>query len=153
MNVYAKNARAAYVKNEIANLSREEIVVKLYQALCVRMRGAIEEIKDGRIGKKAEHLSRALAIVLELQNSLDMEQGGEIAENLNRLYDYMASELMAANLKNDIRKIEASLKVAEILLEGWVEIAKGKKPEAKPALDPLDFLTTGEEPERSAINY
>ena len=54
MNAYAKNARAAYVKNDLENLSREDIVVKLYQALRMRMQAAIEEIKDGSRWKKEE---------------------------------------------------------------------------------------------------
>ena len=153
MNAYAKNARAAYVKNDLENLSREDIVVKLYQALRMRMQAAIEEIKDGNVGKKAEHLSRALAIVLELQNSLDMEQGGEIAVNLNDLYGFLVSDLMAANLKNDTRKIEEALKVVEPLLEAWTEIAKGKKQVARPVDNSVDYVAANADMGHEAINY
>jgi flagellar protein FliS len=153
MNAYAKNARAAYVKNDLENLSREDIVVKLYQALRMRMQAAIEEIKDGNVGKKAEHLSRALAIVLELQNSLDMEQGGEIAVNLNDLYGFLISDLMAANLKNDTRKIEEALKVVEPLLEAWTEIAKGKKQVAGPVDNSVDYVAANAGMGHEAINY
>lgn len=153
MNAYAKNARAAYVKNDLENLSREDIVVKLYQTLRMRMQAAIEEIKDGNVGKKAEHLSRALAIVLELQNSLDMEQGGEIAVNLNDLYGYLVSDLMMANLKNDIQKIEDGLKVVEPLLEAWVEIAKGKKQVARRADDSVAYVAGDADLGQEAINY
>lgn len=153
MNAYAKNARAAYVKNDLENLSREEIVVKLYEALRIRLQAAIEEINDGNIAKKAEHLSRALAIVLELQASLDMEQGGEIAANLNDLYDYLISDLLMANLKNDTHKIEEALKVVEPLLEAWTEIAKGKKPEARPADDAVGYVAGNTDMSPKAINY
>ena len=153
MNAYAKNARAAYVKNDLENLSREEIVVKLYEALRIRLQAAIEEINDGNIAKKAEHLSRALAIVLELQASLDMEQGGEIAANLNDLYDYLVSDLLMANLKNDTQKIEEALKVVEPLLEAWTEIAKGKKPEAKPVDNSVNNVAGNADMGREAINY
>jgi flagellar secretion chaperone FliS len=153
MNAYAKNARAAYVKNELGNLSREEIVVKLYQALRMRMQAAIEEISDGNVGKKAEHLSRALAIVLELQTSLDLEQGGEIAVNLNNLYGYLVSDLITANLKNDSQKIKDGLKVVEPLLEAWTEIAKGKKFEARTADDCVEYVASQNEPSQAAINY
>lgn len=153
MNAYAKNARAAYVKNDLVNLSREEIVVKLYEALRMRLQAAIEEINDGNIAKKAEHLSRALAIVLELQASLDMEQGGEIAVNLNDLYSYLVSDLMTANLKNDTRKIDEALKVVEPLLEAWTEIAKGKKSEAKPEDNSVNYVAGNADMGREAINY
>lgn len=150
MNAYA---RAAYVKKDLENLSREEIVVKLYQTLRIRMQAAIEEINDGNVGKKAEHLSRALAIVLELQSSLDMEQGGEIAVNLNDLYTYLVSDLVTANLKNDTRKIEEGLKVVEPLLEAWTEIAKGKKSEARPADDSVGYTAGNADMGHEAINY
>lgn len=154
MNVYVKNARAAYVKNDLESLSREEIVVKLYQALRMRLQVAIEEINDGNIAKKAEHLSRALAIVLELQVSLDMEQGGEIAVNLNDLYGYMISDLIMANLKNDTRKIKEALKVVEPLLEAWTEIAKGKKSEvARSADESVDYVASKTQPALAGINY
>lgn len=153
MNAYAKNARAAYVKNDLEHLSREEIVVKLYQALRIRLQASIEEINDGNIAKKAEHLSRALAIVIELQASLDMEQGGEIAVNLNDLYDYLISDLMMANLKNDIQKINDALKVVEPLLEAWTEIAKGKKSEARPADDSVGYTAGNADMGHEAINY
>lgn len=152
MNAYARNAHAAYVKNDLENLGREEIVVKLYQALRMRMQAAIEEINDGNVGKKAEHLSRALAIVFELQTSLDMEQGGEIAANLNDLYGYLISDLVMANLKNDTQKIEDGLKVVAPLLEAWTEIAKGKKPEARSADDCVDYVSSKGEPALAAIN-
>ncbi len=150
MNAYARNA---YVKNDLENLGREEIVVKLYEALRVRLQSAVEEINDGNIGKKAEHLSRALAIVLELQASLDMEQGGEIAVNLNDLYTYLVSDLIMANLKNDTKKIADALAVVEPLLEAWTEIAKAKKPVSRPADDSVEYVAGNLSPLREAINY
>ena len=153
MNAYAKNARAAYVKNDLENLSREEIVVKLYQTLRIRLQAAIEEINDGNIAKKAEHLSRALAIVLELQASLDMKQGGEIAVSLSDLYGYLISDLVTANLKNDTQKIEEALKVVEPLLEAWTEIAKGKKSAARPADEGVEYVASTTEPLLAGLNY
>jgi flagellar protein FliS len=153
MNAYAKNARAAYVKNDLENLSREEIVVKLYQTLRIRLQAAIEEINDGNIAKKAEHLSRALAIVLELQASLDMKQGGEIAVSLSDLYGYLISDLVTANLKNDTQKIEEALKVVEPLLEAWTEIAKRKKSAAMPADESVEYVASTTEQGLTAINY
>jgi flagellar protein FliS len=153
MNAYARNARAAYVKNDLENLSREEIVVKLYEALRIRLQAAIEEINDGNIVKKAEHLSRALAIVLELQASLDMEQGGEIAVNLNDLYGYLVSDLITANLHNDTQKIVEALKVVEPLLEAWTGIAKGKKLAARPVDDAVAYVAAKPGTLQEAINY
>lgn len=153
MNAYARNASAAYAKNNLKTLSREDIVVKLYETLRIRLQAAIEEIKDGNVRKKAEHLSRALDIVLELQASLDMEQGGEIAVNLNDLYSYLVSDLVVANLKNDTQKIADALKVVEPLLEAWTEIAKGKKPVQRSVDDSVAYAAATTGTVREAINY
>lgn len=154
MNVYARNARAAYVKNDLENLRREEIVVKLYEALRIRLQAAIEEINSGNVAKKAEHLSRALAIVLELQTSLDMEQGGEIAVNLNDLYGYLVSDLITANLHNDTQKIAEALKVVEPLLEAWTEIAKEKKSATRLVDDSVEYTAAARPGSlQEAINY
>lgn len=155
MNAYTRKARAAYVKNDLENLSREEIVVKLYETLRIKLQAAIEEINDGNIARKAEHLSRGLAIVLELQASLDMEQGGEIAVNLNGLYNYLISDLVTANVKNDTQKIKDALKVVEPLLEAWTEIARGKKQEARQEDESVDYVASATEPSLVAggVNY
>ncbi len=153
MNAYTRNARAAYVKNELENLSREEIVVRLYDALRIRLQMAAEDITEGRLAAKAEHLSRAIAIVLELQSSLDMEQGGEIAVNLNDLYGYLVSDLVMANLKNDTAKIADALRVVEPLLEAWTEISRGKKQEARPAAEGVEYRASAPAAEGAASNY
>jgi len=153
MNAYARKASAAYVKHDLENLSRGEIVVKLYQALRTRLQAAIEEINDGHVGKKAEHLSRALAIVTELQASLDLEQGGEIAVNLNDLYGYLVADIITANMKNDTQKIADALRVVEPLIEAWTEIAKGKKPVARPEDDAVAYSASSPGTTSVAINY
>ena len=154
MNAYARNASAAYRKNNLETLSRAEIVVKLYEALRIRLQAAIEEINDGNIAKKAKHLSRALAIVCELQTSLDLEQGGEIAVNLNDLYSYLVSDLIIANLHNDTQKLADALRVVEPLLEAWTEIAKKKKPVARPGDDSVEYVAAAKPGTlQEAINY
>ena len=83
-------------------------------------RGAMER-ED--IALKGELISKAIGIVGGLRQALDMEKGGEIAENLDRLYEYMTTRLMEANLKNDPTIVE---EVSELLREvktGWDAIA------------------------------
>ena len=71
--------------------------------------GAINFIKLGRIkmverniSGKGFNIGKATAIVSELTSSLNMEEGGEIARNLRRLYDFVLDRLLKANLKNDV---------------------------------------------------
>ena len=83
-------------------------------------RGAMER---DQTALKGELLSKAIAIVGGLRQGLDVKQGGELAENLDRLYEYMTTRLMEANIKNDPAIIE---EVSDLLREvktGWDAIA------------------------------
>jgi flagellar protein FliS len=92
--------------------------------------GAIDRIAEARghldrgdFARKGEALGRALAIVGELNGSLDLARGGEIAANLHSLYDYMGRRLTEANLRNDGRALD---EVADLLREikaGWDAIS------------------------------
>ena len=98
------------------------------------MEGALEKIAlakahmvNNNIASKGENISKAIAIVGGLQSSLNTDAGGEIAENLGNLYDYMTNRLVIANLHND----EAILdEVAGLIVEikmGWDGIPEGFK--------------------------
>lgn len=79
-----------------------------HRLIQVLMEGALEKIHAAKglierkdIPEKVRHINWALSIIDGLRQSLDMEKGGEIAQNLKALYDYMQRRLVAANLKND----------------------------------------------------
>ena len=88
--------------------------------------GAINFIKLGRvkmgerdIAGKGLYIGKATAVVGELASSLNMEEGGEIARNLRRLYDFVLDRLLRANLKNDAAALDEAEKVLQVLREGW----------------------------------
>lgn len=83
-------------------------------------RGAMER---QQIAEKGELISKAIGIVNGLRQSLDIEQGGEIAVNLDSLYDYMVRRLMEANLKNDSAILEEVSGLLREVKEGWDAIA------------------------------
>lgn len=76
----------------------------------------------GETAKKGEVIGQAISIVGGLRSSLDLSKGGEIAANLDNLYEYMERQLIQANLKNDLTIIN---EVVSLLLEiktAWVSI-------------------------------
>lgn len=100
---------------------------KLIQML---LQGALEKIAlakrfmiDGDIAQKGEHVSWSISIISGLRGSLDAEKGGEIAQNLDNLYEYMERRLFEANVKN---KPEYLDEVTGLLIEiktSWDAIA------------------------------
>src|SRR3569623_1465501 len=72
------------------------------------MEGALDKIRIAKgfmerrkIPEKVQHINWALSILDGLRNRLDMEKGGDIAQNLDSLYDYMQRRLVVANMDND----------------------------------------------------
>ena len=79
--------------------------------------------EDGDLAKRGAAISRALAIVAELQQSLDIEAGGEIARNLRALYFFVTDRLLEANVTNRVEALDEAIGVLETLYEAWSEIA------------------------------
>ena len=59
---------------------------------------------------------------------LDFEQGGEIAVSLRRLYEYMLTELIAANTRNSTSHLDGPLRCLKTLREGWQEVVARQQP-------------------------
>ena len=86
------------------------------------MDGALEKIQVAKgvmgrrdIPEKVRQINWALSIIDGLRQSLDMEKGGEIAQNLDALYDYIQRRIVVANMENDPRILdEVSSLLAEI---------------------------------------
>ena len=71
-------------------------------------------------------------IVIELNNSLDFEVGGDIAKELSALYDYILHSSTQANIKISKEPLESCLKVLNTLYDGWAEAIKSLKKDNQP---------------------
>ncbi|WP_303786377.1 flagellar export chaperone FliS [Azovibrio restrictus] len=84
--------------------------------------------EQGNITARGNAISKAIDIITNgLKASLDIQQGGELAERLAALYDYMASRLLWANMKNDIPTIEEVQSLLGEIHEAWRLIEPGKQ--------------------------
>jgi len=87
------------------------------------------------IGKKCEAIGRALLIVGGLRSSLDMAAGGELAVNLDNLYEYIERQLVQANLNNAVAILDEVTSLLGEIKIAWVSIAPVAKPDEKPKLE------------------
>ena len=102
-----------------------------YRLIAMLLDGAIfslgraaQALKEKRIGEKGREISIAIDIISSgLQASINLEAGGEIAERLNALYDYMCTRLLHANLRNDLAAIQEVSGLLGEIKAGWEEIA------------------------------
>jgi len=127
-------ARAAqtYYQTQIQSQSPVELVVMLYDGAIRFMRAAVEAIEKRDLPGKREAMSRAMAIVSELQSSLNLAAGGDIAKNLDELYSYVTGRLIEANINSAVEPLHESVKLMATLREGWSQIAApGAQPQER----------------------
>ena len=124
-----QNAYAAYQKNNVNTASQGRLVVLLYEGAVKHLKSAIalfdaeNKLKPGDIEQFGIHLQKTQAIITELQVSLDMEKGGDIARNLMSLYLYFNEEIMDATIKQNKEKLQFILKMVNELADSWRVIA------------------------------
>lgn len=120
-----QNAYNAYQKTNINTASQGRLVVLLYEGAVKNISSAINLFEsDGKLRAKniekfGIYIQKAQAIITELQVSLDMEKGGEIAKNLMSLYVYFNEELMDASIKHDKSKLQSINKMLSDLTDAW----------------------------------
>ena len=124
-----QNAYAAYQKTNVNTASQGRLVVLLYEGAVKHLKAALnlfgqdDKLKPGDIEQFGIHLQKTQAIITELQVSLDMEKGGDIARNLMSLYVYFNEELMDATINHSKTKIEFVLNKIDDLAGAWRTIA------------------------------
>ncbi|WP_024787827.1 MULTISPECIES: flagellar export chaperone FliS [unclassified Lebetimonas] len=99
----------------------EKLVLMLYEGALRFVNFAKKAIKEGDIEKKVKYIIKVSNIFIELINSLDYENGGDIAYYLNGLYGYQLELLAKANLENDEKYLEDVIRVLKGLIEAWKE--------------------------------
>ncbi len=114
----------AYKKTSVKTSSKEQILLMLYQSAIKSCKKAIEAIERKDVPAKGEHIGKLQDIVVELNNALDFEVGGDIAKELSALYDYILFASTQANIKIDKAPLTGCLNVLNTLYEGWVEAVK-----------------------------
>ncbi len=144
MSVYSRNSNlAAYqsaaVHGGVAGADPHRLVLMLMDGALERIaiaRGCIERGGKGDVGRKAAALTQCLSIVGELRGTLDMRAGGELAQNLDKLYDYMIRRLLLANVNNDVKLLAEVTGLLDNVRSAWAAIGpavRTPKPEAVPA--------------------
>lgn len=119
----------AYKKTSIHTASKEQILLMLYQAAIKNCKKAMLAIEEGDVAKKGEYIGKLQDIIIELNNSLDFKVGGDVADELSSLYDYVLYSSTQANIKIDITLLDGCLDVLTTLYDGWSEAIKSLKKE------------------------
>ena len=114
------------------NADPHTLIQMLIDGAIERLNTAKMHLIQNNVAKKGESISRAISIIDGLRSSLDMQQGGEIAQNLEALYDYMQRQLLTANLSNKAENIDEVLSLLNEIRAGWTAIPQGLRKPGNP---------------------
>jgi len=109
--------------NQITSADPAQLIVLLYSGALSRIAQAQQWGKKNDLLQAGLAISKAQAIVGELRQSLDLESGGEIAKNLDRLYAYLHELMVKAMLVNRFEPLNEATKLLTELQGAWTKIA------------------------------
>ena len=118
------NAGLAYRQQIVEGASPVGLVVLLYGSIVASLLRAQEAIKVNNIEKRVLELNHVLAVIGQLQGTLNFERGGEVATQLDRFYSVMRSRVMEASIKNSSEIVEELMKHFTSLKEAWQEVER-----------------------------
>lgn len=129
MLTYGQNQ---YRKTQVNTVDRGRLIILLYEGAISFLNKAETCLDEGDIAGAGNFLNRTQDIIDELNASLNMELGGDIAQNLRRLYMFMGDQLVQAKVKADATPIQEVVRMLSSLNEAWREAVT--KPEAQEVL-------------------
>ena len=116
-----KSGVAKYKQTSVQSASKEKILLMLYEGAIRFCKQAIIAIDQKNIADRGMNIGRCYDVIMELNNSLNHDVGGEISKSLEQLYMFITDQLTKANATGDRKPLEDVLKVLETLYTGWVE--------------------------------
>lgn len=127
-----KNAYLKYKKTSVESASREKLLLMMYEGAIKFVKRAIVCVENKDIAGRGLNIGKAYDVILELNNTLNHEVGGDVAINLEQLYMFMTDQLTQANIHADKEKLQNVLKILETLYSAWNEaISNLKKQESE----------------------
>jgi len=109
----------AYRSHQVSGAGPLGLVILTYDALVTSLSRAKAASEAGDFSEEGRFIARSLEAIIGLATSLNMEEGGEIAENLSRLYAYMSRRLLDGQAENTAAATEEVMQLAITLREGW----------------------------------
>lgn len=129
----------AYNRVNIETASQGKLIVMLFNGAIKRAEEAKRQIDRGQRQEVHNNLIRAQEILTELRGALNMK-AGEIAQNLDRIYEYLQHLLIQANIKKDVTPIDECVRLMTAMRDTWEEVFRSMAAEEEknpaPAANP-----------------
>ncbi len=125
LNAYAKVG----VESGIEAADPHKLVLMLFEGAMIAVNDTRQHLRNKQIAARGMAASKAIMIIENgLKASLDMNSGGELAQHLADLYDYMCKQLLSANLHASDRPLEEVHQLLGDLKDAWAQVGGAAKP-------------------------
>lgn len=131
-----ENNIAKYLTQQVMTASPAKLVYMLYDRAIASLREAVAAIEAGEIEVRWKANKRAIDIIEHLWSTIDIDRGGEIGENLNKLLPSMLLRLPDVDIHNDPKPAEDVIMLLEPLRDAWRELAMNGAGAAAPSPRP-----------------
>lgn len=126
INAYKKGT----LKQDVSTADPHRLTLMLMQGALDKMAYAKGCMERRDLEAKSEFITKSTAILVNLRDTLDLEVGGDVAQNLFSLYDYMIQRMVDANVKNDATIIQEVIDLFTPIKDAWLQIPDSAKQEA-----------------------
>jgi flagellar protein FliS len=116
-------AVATYQETAITTQTKGRLIVMLYDGAINFLKMARQCIEQQDVAGRNGNIRRARDIVFELNSTLDLDKGGQVAQNLRSLYNFIWRYLGDANVKNDTQMLQKIITMLDDLRQTWAKIA------------------------------
>lgn len=112
-----------YLQVDVATARPELLIARLLARAVASIQRARAADPGSPGAERAQALAKAVAVIAELRSALDMERGGEVARNLDALYEFVNRRLLAASVADGPEPLDEALRPLEIVSSAWDELA------------------------------
>ncbi|MFQ6370315.1 flagellar export chaperone FliS [Shewanella sp. YIC-542] len=111
--------RKVSLESQLADASPHKITQMLFNGALERIAQSKAAMEQRNYAQKGILIGKAIGIIQGLNNSLVMEEGGDIAANLRQLYDFMLRRITEANINNDVQALDDVSSLLREIKEAW----------------------------------
>lgn len=110
------------VDSQLSSASPHKVVQMLMSGAIERLIQGKAAMIQGNLSVKGERLGKALDIIISLRSCLSMDDGGDIARNLDQLYEFMIGQITVANQENKPEPIDDVIEIIREIKSAWDQI-------------------------------
>ncbi len=120
--MHGYGGQVAYRKTEVSTANKSKLILMMYDGAIRFIKEAKAHIAQGDVANRGLYISKAQKIINELQNTLNYEKGGDVANSLRKVYMEVSKDLTDANIRGDSAKLESAIRTLSPIREAWEKI-------------------------------